>query len=219
MRKSSASTPFKYLSRPACAAALCACALLLSACGEPPRYARSETPAASPAQAEAARTTSAPRTNVPMPPVATAHGTADAAGWTLLSGRRETLADYRGKVLVLDLYATYCPPCRDSIPHLISLQRRYGKEGLRVVGLNVGGPEDRQLVPEFVSLHGIQYDLGNPDDEFVSMISGGDTRIPRTYIFGRDGQLVESAVGYDAQVAALLEHAVQEAVGGDSQSE
>jgi thiol-disulfide isomerase/thioredoxin len=216
MRKSSASAPFKVF------ALAVACALPLAACGEPPRYARSETPAASPAPPEAARTTSAPRTNMPMPPVATAHGSAAAAqsaGWTLLSGRRETLADYRGKVLVLDLYATYCPPCRDSIPHLISLQRRYGKEGLRVVGLNVGGPEDRQLVPEFVSLHGIQYDLGNPDDEFVSMISGGDTRIPRTYVFGRDGQLVESAVGYNEQIAALLEHAVQEAVGGDGAGE
>lgn len=202
----------------AAASALALCALLLTACGEAPRYARSSaTPQASPSP-EAARASAPPRTNLPMPPVASAHGSAAAAqgaGWTLLSGRRESLADYRGKVLVLDLYATYCPPCRDSIPHLVSLQRRYGKDGLRVVGLNVGGPEDQRLVPEFVEQHGIQYDLGNPDDAFVAMISEGDTRIPRTYIFGRDGRLVESAVGYDERIGALIEHAVQEAVSGD----
>jgi thiol-disulfide isomerase/thioredoxin len=116
---------------------------------------------------------------------------------------------------VLDLYATYCPPCRDEIPQLISLQRRYAGRGLKVVGLNVGGADDRRLVPEYVQELGIDYDLANPDDEFVAALSGGETAIPRTYVFDRQGRLVDSSVGYDDTVAARLEEAVEKAVAGD----
>lgn len=158
-----------------------------------------------------------PRTNLPMPPIASSHddaGRASAGGWTLLGGRRESLADYRGRVLVLDLYATYCLPCRDEIPQLISLQRRYEKEGLKVVGLNVGGLDDRRKVPDYVEELGIQYELGNPDSVFLEAISGGETAIPRTYVFDRQGRLVDFSVGYDETIAARLEQAVRKAVAG-----
>ena len=143
------------------------------------------------ADAEAPRSgATLPRTNLPMPPIASSHGAAtQAPGWTLLDGRRESLADYQGRVLVLDLYATYCPPCRDEIPQLISLQRRYEGRGLKVVGLNVGGEDDRRLVPDYVRELGIDYALGNPDDELINTLSGGETAIQRTYVFDRRGRL------------------------------
>lgn len=187
------------------------CLLALSGCGEPPRYARSEVARATPETPRSAATL--PRTNMPMPPIASSHGAAtQAPGWTLLDGRRESLADYKGRVLVLDLYATYCPPCRDEIPQLISLQRRYEARGLKVVGLNVGGPDDRRLVPDYVRELGIDYALGDPDDEFINTLSGGETAIPRTYVFDRRGRLADFSVGYDSEVAARLEQAVQKAV-------
>ena len=188
------------------------CLLALSGCGEAPRYARSEAGTA--ATPEATRTSAAlPRTNLPMPPIASSHGAAtQAPGWTLLDGRRESLADYQGRVLVLDLYATYCPPCREEIPQLISLQRRYEGRGLKVIGLNVGGDKDRLLVPDYVRELGIDYALGNPDDELVNTLSGGETAIPRTYVFDRRGRLADFSVGYDSAIAARLEQAVQKAV-------
>ncbi|HEX7173884.1 MAG TPA: TlpA disulfide reductase family protein [Pyrinomonadaceae bacterium] len=190
------------------------CLLALSGCGEAPRYARSEVGTATP---EATRSTATlPRTNLPMPPIASSHGAAtQAPGWTLLDGRRESLADYQGRVLVLDLYATYCPPCRDEIPQLISLQRRYEARGLKVIGLNVGGDDDRRLVPDYVRELGIDYALGNPDDELINTLSGGETAIPRTYVFDRRGRLADFSVGYDNEVAARLEQAVQKAVASD----
>jgi len=188
------------------------CLLAVSGCGEAPRYARSEVGnAATPEATRPAATL--PRTNLPMPPIASSHGAAtQAPGWTLLDGRRESLADYQGRVLVLDLYATYCPPCRDEIPQLISLQRRYEGRGLKVVGLNVGGDKDRLLVPDYVRELGIDYALGNPDDELIDTLSGGETAIPRTYVFDRRGRLADFSVGYDQEVAARLEQAVQKAV-------
>src|SRR5262245_11534467 len=65
------------------------------------------------------------------------------AAWTLLDSRRMRIKDYEGQVVVLDFWATYCPPCVAEAPHLAELQRRYEKQGLTVIGLNVGGPDDQ----------------------------------------------------------------------------
>ncbi|HEV2762461.1 MAG TPA: TlpA disulfide reductase family protein, partial [Pyrinomonadaceae bacterium] len=132
-----------------------------------------------------------------------------------LDGRRATFEDFRGQVLVLDFYATYCPPCREEIPHLNDLQRRYKADGLNVVGLNVGGPEDRAKVPAFVNELKIAYPLGNPDDALVDVFLADNTAIPQTYVFDRRGRLVQRFIGYDSKAAAQLEKAIQEAVNSD----
>src|SRR5688500_4420602 len=88
---------------------------------------------------------SAPSTTFPMPPV---KPNAEM-GWVLSDGGRSRLADHANKVLVLDFYATWCLPCRRSIPHLSSMQDRLGARGLQVVGLNVGGADDRVKVSAF----------------------------------------------------------------------
>jgi thiol-disulfide isomerase/thioredoxin len=158
-----------------------------------------------------------PGTSRPMPPVESAAGTnARRGAWTMLDGRRMSLEDFRGQAVVLDFYATYCPPCRDEIPHLVGLQKRFGAEGLKVIGLNVGGEEDQAKVPEYVRELGIQYQLANPDEETVDMFLAGNTAIPQTFVFDRQGQLVEHFVGFDESVASDLERAVASALGVES---
>src|ERR1044072_1986506 len=127
-----------------------------------------------------------PRTNLPMPPVAASHGTsvgeaAPVGAWTQADGRRVRLEDLRGQVVVLDFLATYCPPCPEEIPHLVKLQKQYGPQGFKVIGLNVGGEEDRPKIPEFVRLYGIQYQLADPDDETVRPFLAPDDSIPPTF--------------------------------------
>ncbi|HEY3027869.1 MAG TPA: TlpA disulfide reductase family protein, partial [Pyrinomonadaceae bacterium] len=90
-----------------------------------------------------------------------------AYGWMTSGARRMKLSDYMGQVVVLDFYATWCPPCREETPHLVALQKRYAPQGLHVVGLNVGGPGDRDEVAGFAQEFGIQYPLGFPDAEFT----------------------------------------------------
>ena len=134
-------------------------------------------------------------------------------GWTFSDGRRAKLSDYRGKAVVLDFWATYCPPCREEIPHLIALQRRYGNDGLNIIGLNVGGDEDLQKVPDFVKeIGGIEYPLGQPDSELVNLYLSDNDSIPQTYVFDRRGTLVRRFIGYDATMPAELERAVQMAL-------
>jgi len=168
--------------------------------------------------------TKMPRTALPMPPIATAHDSSttapnsgvalvNASTWTMLDGRRARGSDFQGKVLILDFWATYCPPCRDEVPHLIALQRRYGAQGLEVVGLNVGGPEDRPKVPDFIEEFGIQYALGYPDEQMSELFFADNTAIPQTYIYDRKGRLAKRFVGFDKEtMPAELERVVQAAL-------
>ena len=62
-----------------------------------------------------------------------------APGTWAAGNQTAKLADYKGKVVVLDFYATWCEPCRAEIPRLVQMQKDYGAGGLQVIGLNVGG--------------------------------------------------------------------------------
>ncbi len=156
------------------------------------------------------------RTNLPMPPATTARAVAEGAtpvgGWTQPDGRRVRLEDLRGQVVVLDFWATYCPPCREEIPHLVKLQKKYGPKGFKVIGLNVGGEEDRPKIPDFVKLYGIQYQLAEPDNDTTRLFLADDDSIPQTFVLDRRGRLVRHFVGYDAEVASELEAAIEQAL-------
>jgi thiol-disulfide isomerase/thioredoxin len=149
-----------------------------------------------------------PDTTFPMPPLSARA----ELGWVLSDGKRATLADFQGKVLVLDFYATWCEPCRQSIPRLIALQKDYGPKGLQVVGLNVGGPDDRIKVAGFARELGIQYPLGFPDKTLTDLFFPGDGLIPQTFVFGRAGQPVKRFIGYDEATDAELEKVISETV-------
>ena len=184
-------------------------------------FASCELDGASKKRAEEARRKAAAaegtrRTNLPMPPATTARGVAagesPAGTWIQPDGRRVRLEDLRGQVVVLDFWATYCPPCREEIPHLVRLQKQYGPKGFRVIGLNVGGEEDRPKVPEFVKLYGIQYQLAEPDDETTRLFLAQDDSIPQTLVFDRQGRLIKHLTGYDERIAAQLEEAIRTAL-------
>lgn len=130
-------------------------------------------------------------------------------GWALNDSKRASLADYQGKVLVLDFYATWCAPCRESIPRLIALQKNYGPKGLQIVGLNVGGPDDRIKVADFARELRIQYSLGFPDKPLTDLFLSDDQTIPQTFLFDRQGQLVKRFIGYQESTGAALEKAIE----------
>ncbi len=151
---------------------------------------------------------SAPGTTFPMPPV---KPNADM-GWVLADGARSRLIDHSNKVLVLDFYATWCVPCRQSIPHLASMQDRLGPRGLQVVGLNVGGADDRVKVPAFSRELKIQYPLGFPDKSLSDFFLSDNQTIPQTFVFGRDGNLINRFIGYDPAIGNELEKTIQAAL-------
>lgn len=173
-----------------------ACLLLLSSCHKPAANSNLSPPVVA----------APPPTTFPLPP---AQGTHPDLGWTTGSEQHVRLSDYQNKVLILDFYATWCEPCRDSIPHLVGLQKRYGPRGLQVIGLNVGGPGDSEQVPAFAREFHIQYQLGIPDAELAVLYTGEDDAIPQTVVLDRQGRLVKRFVGYDESVDQQLDEIVQ----------
>lgn len=149
-----------------------------------------------------------PRTSVPAgPPIPT-----EELAWKIFDGETEKIGDFKGKVIVLDFWATYCPPCIEEIPHLRELQAKYGDRGFQVIGLHVGGEEDRPKVPAFKERLSIDYPLGTPDDQLVYQLLGDDSRIPQTLVFDREGKLVKKLVSYDEEIKRQLDEAVEKAM-------
>jgi thiol-disulfide isomerase/thioredoxin len=123
--------------------------------------------------------------------------------------QRSKISDFRGRVLVLDFYATWCAPCRESVPRLVELQRRYATEGLEIVGLNVGGADDRVKVPEFQRELGIQYSLGFPEQALTDFLLSDDATIPQTFVLSREGMIMKRFVGYESATSEMLEQAIK----------
>jgi cytochrome c biogenesis protein CcmG, thiol:disulfide interchange protein DsbE len=151
-----------------------------------------------------------PGTALPMPPAN--GGTINNLGWTFSGGKRNLFSEFKGKVLVLDFYATWCDPCRRSVPHLIELQKKYENQGLQVIGLNVGGADDEARVPGFAKEFAIQYPLAQPDEELVTFLLGNTDAIPQTFVFDRQGQLAERLIGYGENGGQRIDNAVAAAL-------
>ncbi len=127
--------------------------------------------------------------------------------WTTFDGPVQKLKDFQGKVVILDFWATYCPPCIEEIPHLKELKKKYGND-LVLIGLHVGGEEDRPKVPEFVDRLQIDYPLATPEDSLTQYIFGQESAIPQTAIFDRSGKLVKKIVGFNPEIKVQLDEAV-----------
>jgi thiol-disulfide isomerase/thioredoxin len=122
--------------------------------------------------------------------------------------REISLSQYRGKVLILDLFATWCPPCRQEIPHFVELQQAYpGK--LAVVGLSYDQGADRNVL-QFAKDMKINYDIYHGSEEIAQFVSLRG--IPHTLVIDAQGHVVKSYIGY--QDKAVFEKDIQDLVKG-----
>lgn len=118
-----------------------------------------------------------------------------APEWTLkgLDGQDVSSAQFKGKVVVVDFWATWCGPCLMEIPGYIGLQKKYGKDGLVIVGVSLdrGGAAK---VRKFVEKEGINYVVVLGDDEVAERF-GGLEAIPTTFLIDRAGRIVHRKTG------------------------
>ena len=89
----------------------------------------------------------------------------------------------------------------------MELKRTYGDD-LVLIGLHVGGEEDRPKVPEFVDRLKIDYPLATPEDSLTRFIFGQESAIPQTAIFDRSGKLVKKIVGFNPEIKAELDNVI-----------
>jgi len=103
-----------------------------------------------------------------------------------LSGHPVSLASFRGKVILLDFWATWCEPCREEIPHFVELQNKYGDQGLQIIGVSMDdGPEP---VREFYQRFKMNYPVVMGTAK-TGEIYGGILGLPIAFVIGRDGRI------------------------------
>jgi thiol-disulfide isomerase/thioredoxin len=128
-----------------------------------------------------------------------------------LHGKPVTLSDYKGKVVLLDFWATWCPPCRKEIPGFIELYDRYKSRGLVVIGVSMDDAEDTPDVKRFASHLKMNYPIllgfGRDDDLKPAF---GELPLPTSFVIARDGRICARHDGLTAteqverEITALL---------------
>ncbi len=138
----------------------------------------------------------------------TAAATEPPEGFSLISASEFKVENYKGQVLVLDFWATWCGPCKMEIPHLIELQEKYRDQGLTIVGITVDDNPDKD-VPPYAAEVGMNYVNVRGDDEMKGEF--GIIGLPTIIIYDRDGNEVMKRPGYiekdrlEAEIKPLLE--------------
>jgi cytochrome c biogenesis protein CcmG, thiol:disulfide interchange protein DsbE len=125
-----------------------------------------------------------------------------------LAGGQLTLSTYRGKVVLLDFWATWCDPCREEIPRFVDMQNKYGNRGLQIIGVSMDdGPEP---VREFYQRFKMNYPvaMGNAT---IGQAYGGVLGLPIAFLIGRDGSIQAKHIGatdisvFEKEIVSLLQ--------------
>jgi cytochrome c-type biogenesis protein len=130
-----------------------------------------------------------------------------------LSGDSVSLADQRGRVVLLNVWATWCHPCREEIPELRVLHERYRDRGLELIGVSVDAQGNEDGIRDFMNEFQMTYPVWHDPDERVStqfLVVG----VPATFLIDRDGVLRWRKTGPIHPGDSSLANAIERALGG-----
>jgi peroxiredoxin len=132
------------------------------------------------------------------------------------SGSPIKLGDYSGKVLLVNLWATWCGPCRMEIPELVKLHKEFQSRGVEMIGLSTEDPvASAESVNNFIREYNVDYQVGWATREVAQTLMQGRGSIPQSFIIARDGRIVKRFIGFrpdltPGQIKAALEEALAE---------
>lgn len=162
------------------------------------------------APATAAKPGGAPGPTLPVPAVVL------AAEMPSTNGQPIKLSNYSGKVLLVNLWATWCGPCRRETPELVRLHKEYQARGVEMVGLSTEDPvASAQSVHDFVQQFQVDYQVGwaTRDVAIALMQLSGRSSIPQSFIITRSGRIKKQFIGFDpTRTPPLLKQALEDAL-------
>ena len=131
-----------------------------------------------------------------------------------VSGAPIKLSNYAGKVLVVNLWATWCGPCRSEIPELVKLHKEFRSQGLEIVGLSTENPENSAAqVRNFVQDFEMSYRVGWATNEVALGLMQGRDSIPQSYVISRDGRVLKRFIGFNPMTTPeQIKEAIQDAL-------
>lgn len=115
-----------------------------------------------------------------------------------LNDKPVKLSDYRGKIVLVDIWATWCPPCKAEIPGFINLYKKYKERGVEIIGVSVdkGG---KKVVAQFAENYNINYPLLIGENKQIMKVFGPIRGIPTTFLIDPDGVIVDKYVGFHSE--------------------
>jgi thiol-disulfide isomerase/thioredoxin len=117
------------------------------------------------------------------------------------SGDPIKLSDYSGKVVLVNLWATWCGPCRMETPELVKLHKEYQSRGVEMIGLSTEDPEaSAESVSEFVREYNVDYHIGWATREVAQTLMQGRASIPQSFVIARNGRIVKRFIGFRADL-------------------
>jgi len=132
----------------------------------------------------------------------------------LVGGGTTKLADYRGKVLLVNLWATWCGPCRAETPELVQIYNEFKDRNVEFVALTNEDQTDPKIlndVTNFVQDYKITYKVGFGEDALSQSLARGKQSIPQTLILAPDGRLLAHIVGYSRSQMNKVRETLQKA--------
>ncbi|MEQ1690655.1 MAG: TlpA disulfide reductase family protein [Gemmatimonas sp.] len=111
-----------------------------------------------------------------------------------IAPKMKSLSNYRGDVVLLNLWATWCGPCRTEMPSMEALHREYGSKGLRVVAVSVDQAGVEEQIRAFVREYALTFEILHDDTGAIQAIYR-TTGVPETFVIGRDGTIRKRVIG------------------------
>ena len=108
----------------------------------------------------------------------------------------KTLASYRGDVVVLNIWATWCPPCRAEMPSLERLHREFARRGLKIVAVSVDEPGTADAIRDFAKEYGLTFEILHDETKRIQR-DFRTTGVPETFVIARDGIIRKKLIGAD----------------------
>jgi thiol-disulfide isomerase/thioredoxin len=124
------------------------------------------------------------------------------------------LGNYSGKVLLVNLWATWCGPCRMETPELVKLHKEYQSRGVEMIGLSTEDPAaSAESVSDFIREYKVDYQIGWAKPEVAQTLMQGRGSIPQSFVIARDGRIVRRFIGFRPdQTPGLIKAALEEAL-------